>query len=199
VDSIFSTAHSPTNVARISSRVTRRGPPQLGSRRLKQVEHRPRSGDLGEAARVALPLAVREDVEDAAVDERVEATGEAPELEHVLHLEVDPLIPGPGLGAGERDGAHGEVDPRHLGPVRREEERVLAAAAADVEHPADDGAPRGEELDEGLGTPDLPGRGPLVHLVEWIHAFDDRLAHVAAPEADAAEPRGWPGASARSA
>jgi len=145
----------------------RAGAPRLAVAEAEDVVEAARHERAAQALHVERRLVIVEGVEQTGVDHRVAGESEELEPERVAEEEATR-----GVAAGDRLGARHphrtgrDVDPEGGQPLRAEVERVLAAAAACVEHQAADQAGR-VELDEGgLRALDLPGGEPLVERLE---------------------------------
>ena len=110
---------------------------------------------------------VVEDVEEAAVEDRVESLAERRQIERVGDDEADGHRAVAGLGLGELDGGRREIDPDGGQAEVRGHDRVLAGPAADVEDATDERAGVSERLEGRLRSADVPRRSEaLVHRVE---------------------------------
>ena len=155
--------HPVANAVRISSCVTRRGPQSPGWRSLKQSMCKRPPGERLRPGwrRSARALAVVEDVEEPAVEHRVELLPQINEAKGVRDDEASLEAPFDGLRLRQLDGPRRRVDPHSLEAERGRHEGVLAGATTDVEHPADQAPGRGQAIEGRLGSPDVPRRGAV--------------------------------------
>src|SRR5207248_817744 len=94
--------------------------------------------NVREPAYVSLHVLIAKDVEDGAIDDVIEAL--VPPRERKRIFDEKPGLDTSLRGAAIRffDCVGNEVDTRHIAATRSEHERVLAGAAAGVEHFAGD-------------------------------------------------------------
>ena len=111
--------------------------------------------DVGQAVDVAGAVFVVEDVEEAGVDDGVEATIPLIEGEGVFDEKVDGEFALFGFEFGAADGFFEKIDAGDLEAFGGEEEGGVAGAAAGVEERAFDQIGRGG--DGGLRSADVPG------------------------------------------
>ena len=99
-----------------------------------------------------------EDVEEPAVDDRLEGLVERVEAQRVEHLEdgLDPAFSG--LALGDLDRARGDVDAEGVGALARREDCVFAGPATRVKEGAGQRAGVSETEKGGLWAPNVPGR-----------------------------------------
>ena len=155
---------SGPNVARSSSRLTRRGPPVPGSASLKQSRCRTAPGavDGGQAGHVTQPFLIIECVEEAAIEDRVEGPIEPIESQCVGDQEgrIEPTLGRLPPRLRQRGRSHVDADGRQS--QRGQLERVLTSTATDVEHPAGERTAIGEPNHRRLRATDIPGRRPVL-------------------------------------
>ena len=111
--------------------------------------------DVGEAGDVAGAVFVGEDVEEAGVDDGVEATIPLIEGEGVFDEKVDGEFALFGFEFGAADGFFEKIDAGDLEAFGGEEEGGVAGAAAGIQEGSFDQI--GGDGDGGLGAADVPG------------------------------------------
>ena len=129
--------------------------------------------DVGEARDVLAAIVVGEDVEQAGVDDGVEAVGQVGEFGGVGDAEVDFEISFGGFRPGAADRFFEIIEADDLVALRGEVERHVAGAAADVEHRAFHSI--GNRGESRLDVADVPRRFAGVGLFERLLRRD--LSH----------------------
>src|ERR1039457_353750 len=117
----------------------------------------------GQAGDVPCAPLIVEDVEQPAVDDRVEADAELPEVQRVGDLEPGRHASLGCFPARLRDGARRKVDTHDVRAVLGGQQRVFPGAAACVEYPAAEHAAVRQADERGLRPADVPW---------WRAAFD---------------------------
>ena len=117
------------------------------------TQHRPQAGHVPGAVLVV------EDVEHAAVDDRVDGPAQVRQPEHVTDFEASHQAPFGRLLPGPRDGEVGPVDSGRVGPVRSGQQGLLPRAATGVEHPPGQQALLREPHEGRLRSADVPRGG----------------------------------------
>ena len=114
-------------------------------------------------------VGVVEDVEQPAVEHRVELFAQSRQDKGVPHFEANLEGALRRLFAGQSDGGWGGVDPRRLEPAGCSHESVLARPTPDVEHTTPDLARVDHSHKRALGSADVPRwRISLVGGVEIV-------------------------------
>jgi AbrB family looped-hinge helix DNA binding protein len=116
-------------------------------------------------------------MEHPAVDDGVERHRQLAEVEDVSDQEAHGDAPFGGLGAGGVDGKLRDIDARHVGAIRRGEQRLLAGPATRVQEPAGQQALLGQADERGLRPPDVPRR----FLVTLVRAIPFTHSHAPCP------------------
>ncbi len=101
---------------------------------------------------------VVKDVEQPAVDDRVEGLAESVEAERVENLEDRPHAAFGGLAPGDPNRSWRDVDAEGVGAAAPGEDRVLAGPTAGVEQCARERAGVRQADKGGLWAADIPGR-----------------------------------------
>src|ERR1019366_1002956 len=137
--------------------------PGLAVAEAQQIARAAGCRDRRQAGDVPGPPLVVEDVEQPAVDDRVEADAELPEVHRVGDLEPGQHASLGGFPARLRDGARRKVDTHDVRAVPGGQQRVFPGAAACVEYPAAEHAAVRQADERGLRPAGVPW---------WRAAFD---------------------------
>ena len=131
---------------------------RAGIAEAKQVKGCTWFGHRCKTGNVSGSLGGVEGVEESAVDDGIECTAEAVELERIGEDEFSRKAAIVSFFAGADERGFSDVNTEDGSSEGGDVERVVAAAAACVEHCAGDGAAGGQTKDSGLGMAYLPRR-----------------------------------------